>query len=77
MQARKLAAQVKQGTTRAAVEKLCPDEDAGLMSYELTRYYLGDSVMVDVPFDKQGGEGSKQNRVSGPLRVYLSPPRFN
>ena len=77
MQARKQAEQVKQGTTRAAIKKLYPNEDAGLVSYELSRYYLSDEVMVDVPFDKQGGEGSQQNRVDGPLRVYLSPPHSN
>ncbi len=76
-QAKKSAAQIKRGTTRAVIEKLYPNEDAGLMSYELTRYYLGNGIMVDVPFDKHGGEGNKQNRVNGPSRVYLSPPHFN
>ncbi len=76
-QARKQAAQVKLGTSRVAVEKLYPCQDGGLSSYELSRYYLGNNIMVDVPFDQHGGEGRKQNRVSGPLRVYLSPPHFN
>ena len=77
MQAKKQAAEVKRGTTRAAIEKLYPHSDAGLISYALSRYYLGDEVMVEVPFDNQGGAGSKQNRVNGPLRVYLSPPHYN
>ena len=76
-QAKKQAAQVERGTSRAAIEKLYPNHDGGLMSYELSRYYLGNNIMVDVPFDQHGGEGSKQNRVNGPLRVYLSPPHFN
>jgi hypothetical protein len=76
-QAKKLAAQIKPGTSRAAIEKLYPYQDGGLSSYELSRYYLGNGIMVDVPFDQQGGEGHKLNRVNGPLRVYLSPPHFN
>ncbi len=76
-QAKKQAAQVKPGTSRAAVEKLYPYQDGGAFSFELTHYYLGNGLMVDVPFDQHGGEGNRQNRVSGPLRVYLSPPHFN
>lgn len=77
MQARKQAMQVRTGTSRAAIEKLYPHHDAGLNSYDLSRYYLGNGIMVDVPFDEYGGAGGKQNRVNGPLRVYLSPPHFN
>lgn len=77
MQARKQAAEVKRGTTRVKIEKLYPNKDAGVLRSDLTRYYLGDEVMVDVPFDKQGGEGGQQNSVNGPLRVYLSPPHSN
>ncbi len=77
MQAKKQAAEVNRGTTRAAIEKLYPHSDAGLMSYDLSRYYLGYGIMVDVPIDEHGGAGSKRNRVNGPLRVYLSPPHYN
>lgn len=77
VQAKKQAAQVERGTSRAAIEKLYRYQDGGLSSYELSRYYLGNNIMVDVPFDRQGGEGREQNRVSGPLRVYLSPPHQN
>ena len=76
-QAKKQAAQVKRGMSRAAVERLYPHQDGGLSSYELSRYYLGNNIMVDVPFDQHGSEGGKQNRVNGPLRVYLSPPHFD
>lgn len=77
VQAKKQAAQVNLGTSRAAIEKLYQYQDGGLTSYELSRYYLGNNILVDVPFDRHGGEGREQNRVSGPLRVYLSPPHQN
>ena len=69
---KKQAAQIKIGTSRALIEKVFPVKDGGLMSFSLTRFYVGDGIMVDVPFDDYGGAGKPQNRVCGAVRVYLS-----
>lgn len=69
-QVRRYAAGIKLGTPRSLVIRLFPKEDGGLTSSSLARYYAGDGVLVDVPYDDHGGSFNAQNRVSGPLRVY-------
>lgn len=69
---RRQAARIKIGTSRSQVERLFPSKDGGLMSSDITHYYVGNGVMVDVPYDERGGPWKAQNRVRGPLRVYLS-----
>lgn len=71
-QVRQYAAGIKLGTPRSLVIRLFPTQDGGLTSSSLARYYAGDGVMVDVPYDDHGGSFSAQNRVNGPLRVYRS-----
>ena len=36
------------------------------------RYYFGSEVMIDVPYDTNGGPFQPENKVNGPLRVYRS-----
>jgi hypothetical protein len=69
---RRQATRIKIGTSRAQIERLFPSQDGGLMASVVTRYYVGNGVMVDVPYDQRGGPWKAQNRVRGPLRVYLS-----
>jgi hypothetical protein len=67
-----LAARVEPGTTRADVEKLFPQEDGGLSGPTATRYCREPEVMVEVPYDQNGGNWKPTNHVNGPLRVYRS-----
>ena len=71
-QTKKMAAEIKLDTTRAQVAKVFPQQDGGLMGSDRTRYYAGEGVMVDVPFDDCGGAWSPKNRVCGSLKVYRS-----
>ena len=68
--AQKLAGAITPDTTRADVEKIFPQSDGGLVSSERGRYYFGSEIMVDVPYDANGGPFQPENRVNGPLRVY-------
>lgn len=68
--AQKLAGAITPNTTRADVEKIFPQSDGGLVSSERGRYYFGSEIMVDVPYDANGGPFQPENRVNGPLRVY-------
>ena len=69
-QVRRYTAGIKLGTPRSLVIRLFPTQQGGLMSSDLTSYYAGDGVVVDVPYDERGGVWKGENRVSGPLRVY-------
>jgi hypothetical protein len=71
-QARRLVSKIKQGTIRADIEKMFPQEDGGLMGSGNTRYYLGSEVMVEVPYDRTGGSWNPQNKLNGPIIVYRS-----
>lgn len=63
---------LKPGTSRAVVERIFTTKDGGLQGPSLTRYYMEPEVMIDVPYDKTGGNWSGENRVNGPVRVYRS-----
>lgn len=67
---RKLAEAVTPSMTRAQVEKIFPESDGGAVGSDRGRYYFGSEVMVDVPYDTNGGPFRPENRVRGPLRVY-------
>jgi len=71
-QSRHLVSKIKQGTIRADIEKMFPQEDGGLMGSGSTRYYLGSEVMVEAPYDQTGGTWKPQNKLNGPIRVYRS-----
>ena len=71
-QAKALADRIRLGTRRADVEKVFPVGDGGLSGRSSSRYYAGSEVMVEVPFDQEGGAWTADNRVTGPLRVYRS-----
>lgn len=71
-QARRLVSKIKQGTTRADIEKMFPQEDGGLMGPGSARYYLGSEVMVEVPYDRTGGSWNPQNKLNGPIIVNRS-----
>lgn len=66
--AKTLVAGIKQGTTRADVEKIFRQQDGGAMGSE-TRYYFGNNVMINVPFDTIGGAFSSNNRIDGQIRI--------
>ncbi len=74
LDARRLAAAVRIGTIRRDIEKIFPREDGGMSGPGSTRYYLGSEVMVEVPFDQNGGAWKPNNKVNGPLKVYRSRP---
>jgi len=63
---------IKQGTTRADMRKMFPQEDGGLSGPGSTRYYFGSEVMVEAPYDQTGGAWKPQNKVNGPIKVYRS-----
>lgn len=71
-QARRLVSRIKQGTTRADMRKMFPQEDGGLSGPGSTRYYFGSEVMVEAPYDQTGGAWKPQNKVNGPIKVYRS-----
>jgi hypothetical protein len=71
-QARRLVSKIKQGTTRADIEKMFPQEDGGFMVSGSTRYYLGSEVMVEMSYDQTGGAWAQQNKLNGPIMVYRS-----
>ena len=71
-QARRLVSRIKQGTTRADLEKIFQQEDGGLMGSGSSRYYLGSEVMVEVPYDLTGGAWNPQNKLNGQIMVYRS-----
>jgi hypothetical protein len=71
-QARRLVSRIKQGTTRADMMKMFPQEDGGLSGPSSTRYYFGSEVMVEVPYDQTGGAWKPQNKMNGPIKVYRS-----
>jgi hypothetical protein len=75
--AKALADAIRVGTRRADVEKIFREEDGGLSGPGSTRYYEGEEVMVEVPFDQRGGPWNSDNRVTGPLRVYRSRRHLN
>ena len=75
--AQKLAGAVTPGMTRADVEKIFPQPDGGLVSSGQGRYYFGSEVMVNVPFDANGGPFQPENRVNGPLRVYRDSMHYD
>jgi hypothetical protein len=62
---REIAAAIRPGMARSDVEKIFPRADGGISSLDATRYYAGNEVMVEVPYDRSG-------RVTGPLKVYRS-----
>ena len=68
--ATELAEAVTPGTTRAQVEKIFPQSDGGAVGSDRGRYYFGSEVMIDVPYDTNGGPFAPDNKVAGPLRVY-------
>jgi hypothetical protein len=72
-----VAGHIRLGTSRADIEKVFPQQDGGISGPSSTRYYAGSEVMVEVPFDQQGGAWRSQNRVMGPLRVYRSWPHMD
>lgn len=67
---RLLADSVAIGTTRDEVEKIFTRQDGGVTGPYATRYYMGNEVMVEVPYDETGGRWKPTNRVTGPLKVY-------
>jgi len=71
-QARRLVSKIKQGTIRADIEKMFPQQDGGLSGPGSTRYYLGSEVMVEALYDQTGGAWKPQNKLNGPIRVYRS-----
>jgi hypothetical protein len=71
-QARRLVSRIKQGTTRADMRKIFPQEDGGFSGPGSTRYYFGSEVMVEAPYDQTGGAWKPQNKVNGPIKVYRS-----
>jgi hypothetical protein len=77
MQVKVLAGGIRLGTRRADIKKVFPEEDGGLSSPGRARFYAGSEVMVEVPFNQQGGKWSAENRVTGPLRVYRSLMHFD
>lgn len=66
------AEQIRAGTTRAEVEKIFTRRDGGLQGWSRTRYYAGEEVMVEVPYDRTGGAWQPTNRVTGAPKVYQS-----
>lgn len=75
--AKKAAAGISPGTTRADVEKVFVKQDFGLSGLGGTRYYVGAEVMVEVPYDRTGGNWKPENRVNGPLKVYRSVMHYD
>jgi hypothetical protein len=71
-EARRLVSRIKQGTTRADMRKVFPEEDGGFSGPRSTRYYFGAEVMVEAPYDQTGGAWKPQNKVNGPIKVYRS-----
>jgi hypothetical protein len=71
-QARRLVSRIKQGTTRADMTKMFPEEDGGISGPGSTRYYFGSEVMVEALYDQTGGAWKPQNKVNGPIKVYRS-----
>lgn len=71
-QARRLVSRIKQGTTRADMRKMFPQEDGGFSGPGSTRYYFGSEVMVEAAYDQTGGAWKPQNKVNGPIKVYRS-----
>jgi hypothetical protein len=69
-EARRLAISIPVGTTRAQVEKVFTRPDGGLSGPSASRYFMGDEVMVEVPYDQTGGAWKPTNRVNGPIKVY-------
>lgn len=67
-----LARKVAPGMLRSEVEILFPLSDGGVSSRDRGRYYCDDEVMVEIPYDVTGGAGTRENRVTGPARVYRS-----
>src|SRR6185295_17171426 len=72
VQVKALAGDIRLGTRRADIEKVFPVQDGGMSGAGSTRYYAVSEVMVEVPFDQDGGAWSSENRVIGPLKVYRS-----
>jgi hypothetical protein len=70
-----LAKRITPPMTRSEVEALFPVRDGGFAPYGVTRYVCGDEVMVEVPYDATGGPGDRENRVSGPVKVYRAARR--
>lgn len=67
-----IAARITPGMTRRDVGMVFPQEDGGLVSSSLGRYYLGAEVMADVPFGQAEGAFKPINEVTGPIRLYRS-----
>jgi hypothetical protein len=63
---------VMAGATRAQVEQVFTRPDGGISGPHASRYYMGDEVMVEVPYDQTGGAWKPTNRVTGPVKVYKS-----
>lgn len=76
-QVKSLAGGIRPGTRRADVEKVFPVQDGGISGKGRSRYYAGSEVMVEAPFDQEGGPRNAENRVTGPLRVYRSRMHFD
>lgn len=60
------------GMKRSEVEVLFPEKDGGIQGPSVSRYYEHPEVMIEIPFDRTGGNWSKNNRVTGPPKIYRS-----
>ena len=76
-QVKALADGIRLGTSRGDVEKVFTRQDGGVTRRNHSRYYAGSEVVVEVPFDEEGGPRNAANRVAGTLRVYRSGPHFD
>lgn len=71
---RALAAGVRAGMTRADVEKVFPTQDAGIETPDATRYVEPPDLVVEVPYDQEGGDWEPGNRVRGAAVVTRTAP---
>lgn len=74
--ARTLIAGIKQGTTRGDIEKIFRQQDGGAMG-SVNRYYVGNNVMIHVPYDTTGGLLSPKNRLDGEVTITRSMMHYD
>ena len=68
----KKAEQVTLGMARSKVELLFLEKDGGAQTLLRSRYYEHPEVMIEIPFDRTGGNGNANNRVTGLPMIYRS-----
>ncbi len=69
---RQLADQVRPGMTRNEVEQIFKHSNGGIQGQYITIYNETRHGRVEVYFDRTGGTGSPENRVSSPAKVYMT-----